>query len=474
MGDIGAAAPQDRVEKSFSHLPYAAYDPTLDFYIYSRVFGMGLESAVPLEYSGWRDEETSWKTSCYLHAGLNPAPTFRVKGPDALRFFSDTCVNGFANFRVGTLKHAIMCNDQGLVMTHGVLTRLAEDDFITFFLAPYAAYKFYTGGYDAQGEWVSDRFLLQLAGPRSLEVLETATGECLHDIKFAHHRTSSIQGIDVRITRMGMAGTLAYEIHGQATEAVPLYNAIVAAGEPFGLTKLGWRAYQMNHTQDGFPQSFVHFPVPWGDDKGLMGFLGMPPEMDGMPATLVGSMGTDIKLRYRNPVELGWGNTIKFDHDFIGRAALEKEVEHPRRKMVTLVWNVEDLLDVQASQYRDGEPYAWMDPIDLGQRHGGHIMCADQVLKDGKLLGVSSGRSYSYYYRAVLSLCSIDVEHGELGNEVTVLWGDPGTRQKAIRATVSRFPYLNENRNENVDVSTIPCRAGNGNAKPQSRREEQI
>jgi hypothetical protein len=65
----------------------------------------------------------------------------------------------------------------------------------------------------------------------------------------------------------------------------------------------------------------------------------------------------------------------------------------------------------------------------------------------------------SHYYRDMISLCSIDVEHGQLGNEVIVLWGNPGTRQKEIRAKVARFPYLNENRNEHVDVSKIPCRA---------------
>jgi hypothetical protein len=59
----------------------------------------------------------------------------------------------------------------------------------------------------------------------------------------------------------------------------------------------------------------------------------------------------------------------------------------------------------------------------------------------------------------MISLCSIDTEHGALGTEVTVLWGEPNMRQKEIRATVARFPYLNENRNERVDVNTIPCRA---------------
>ena len=38
----------------------------------------------------------------------------------------------------------------------------------------------------------------------------------------------------------------------------------------------------------------------------------------------------------------------------------------------------------------------------------------------------------------------------------SVLWGNPGTRQKEIRAVVSRFPYLDVDRNEEVDVSTIP------------------
>lgn len=60
----------------------------------------------------------------------------------------------------------------------------------------------------------------------------------------------------------------------------------------------------------------------------------------------------------------------------------------------------------------------------------------------------------------MISLCSIDAAHSGLGTEVVVLWGDPGARQKEIRATVSRFPYLNENRNENVYVSKIPRIAG--------------
>jgi glycine cleavage system aminomethyltransferase T len=101
-----------------------------------------------------------------------------------------------------------------------------------------------------------------------------------------------------------------------------------------------------------------------------------------------------------------------------------------------------------------------MEPIHLGQAGGNLVLYADQVLKSGKAVGVSSGRAYSAWYRQMISLCSIDSGQAELGTRVTVLWGDPGVRQKEIGATVSRFPYLDVGRNEDVDVSEIACCIG--------------
>jgi glycine cleavage system aminomethyltransferase T len=441
--------------QTLTRTAYAPFDPDVDLYFYSRT-ALEFGSAVPLEYSGWRNEVMSWKKTCYLHTGLNPAFTYRVKGPEALRLFSDICVNGFTKFPIGTLKHGIMCNENGLILAHGVLLRVGEDEFITHYLGLWTDYKLKTGKYDAIGEFINDEFIFQVAGPRSLEVLEVATRECLHDIRFAGHGMSRIEGMPVRVLRVGMAGTLGYEVHGKLKDVTAVYHAIMKAGEPFGITKLGRTAYTMNHTEDGFPQLFVHFPAPLHEDTGFMQCQGEQWQRR-PPPILAGSMGADIRLRYRNPVELGWAHTIRFDHEFVGRGALEKEVSNPRRKMVTLVWNTDDVVDVYASQFRPGEAYMPMEASHSSQHRGRHQLWADQVLKNGKLVGVSSGRMYSYYYRQMISLCSLDTEHSTLDAEVTVLWGDPGMRQKEIRATVSRFPYLNENRNERVDVSTIPC-----------------
>ena len=117
--------------------------------------------------------------------------------------------------------------------------------------------------------------------------------------------------------------------------------------------------------------------------------------------------------------------------------------------MVTLVWNSDDVVDVYASLFRQGEPYQYME---IPTNNYGY-MWADKVLKDGKLVGVTTSRGYSYYFRQMLSLCTIDVEHSQPGTEVTVVWGNPGERQKEIRATVAPAPYKKDNRR--IDVTRL-------------------
>jgi glycine cleavage system aminomethyltransferase T len=376
------SSPKDLHMSEITSLPrtmYAPFDPDVDTYFYSRTT-LEHGSVLPLEYSGWRNEVMSWKETCYLHSGLNPAFTYRVKGPDALKLFSDICVNGFTKFPIGSLRHAIMCNDEGLIVAHGVLLRVGEDEFLTHYLGLWTDVKLKSGRYDAQGEFIHDEFIFQVAGPRSLEVLEVATRECLHDIGFARHRMSCIDGKHVRVLRVGMAGTLAYEVHGKSQDVMAIYDALMKAGQPIGITKLGRTAYTMNHTENGFPQLFVHFPAPLHEDQSFMERYG--DQWKSRPAPMLsGSMGSDIRLRYRNPVEVGWARTIKFDHDFIGRAALEQEVANPRRQMVTLEWHTEDVVDVYASQFRPGEHFLPMEPNHSSQYKGRHQMYADQVVK---------------------------------------------------------------------------------------------
>ena len=74
------------------HTPYMPSDPSVALYSSS------LGSFTPYEFSDFRTEEESWKTTAYLHAGLNPPSPYRLTGPDALRLLREACVNDFTRF----------------------------------------------------------------------------------------------------------------------------------------------------------------------------------------------------------------------------------------------------------------------------------------------------------------------------------------------------------------------------------------
>ncbi|MCR4435446.1 MAG: aminomethyl transferase family protein [Clostridiales bacterium] len=427
--------------QQFVHSPYVPYYP--EDIIYST--GSGRPFIVPYEYTGWRDEQLSWKKTAYLHGNLNPSPLFRFSGPDAKKFLSKYLVNTFEKFPIGSGKHAIACSERGYIASDGVILRTDEDVYETYYMYSLSmALENDLEKYDMAFEDLTPgAFLFQLGGPLSLQILEAATGDDLHDIKFMRFRETSINGKKIRAVRLGMAGSLAYELHGKLEDAHEIYDAIYQAGKPFGIRRLGWHAYMMNHTENGFPQWGYHFD------------LDMPFLMNA--AKILGSGGDETGLR--NPFELGWGFVVKFDHDFIGREALGKIAANPVRTTVSLEWNAEDIADVYKSLFEDGEPYKEFEQVnDFTQFKDGKIVrYQDKVLdKKGNAIGLSTGRAYSVYYQRMISQCQIDLAYAKEGTDVIVLWGEPGTRQKEIRAKVARFPYYNENDNRTFDVETVP------------------
>ena len=208
----------------------------------------------------------------------------------------------------------------------------------------------------------------------------------------------------------------------------------------------------MNHLEACFPTIVTDYlPAIFGEDMAayLAEFSAAMPAF-ASTFNVAGSFeGRGPEDYYRSPVELGWAKNIKFDHEFVGRAALEREVAEPKRTMRTLVWNADDVVDVYASMFRKEEPFPFMD-IPRDQRG---FMYTDKVMKDGELVGLTTSRGYSYYFREMLSLCTIDLAHCEVGTEVTVVWGNPGGPQKEIRAVVAPAPYKSDNRR--VDVTTL-------------------
>jgi vanillate/3-O-methylgallate O-demethylase len=407
------------------------------------------DRAIPWVFDGWKPESLSWKSGCYIHAGLS-GTQLDFEGPGAEAFFISQCTNSFAHFPVGSMKHAVMCTEDGLIAAHAILQRHGDAGFRLFASGlPWAEYQ---AGRSPHAVRVARRpgYLHQVAGPRSLEVFERATGESLKDITFLRFRASRIGARVVEVARIGMAGTLAYEVRGPLEKGPKVYDALYRAGSGLGMQRLGWRAYFVNHVEGGFPQSGWTFFTAAIADAGFVRHYG------GRLPRLTDSVSPqDLRARFRTPLEVGWGRSVRFDHDFIGRQALEAEAANPRRTIASLRWNPEDVIDIYASLLRPGEEHKSIDMPITPSWHTGLFAHADHIVKDGCPVGISSGTIYSYHFREVLSLATLDLALANVGMEVEVLWGDRGRRLKTIRAVVDRFPYLIEGRNDRIDTSNV-------------------
>jgi glycine cleavage system aminomethyltransferase T len=166
-------------------------------------------------------------------------------------------------------------------------------------------------------------------------------------------------------------------------------------------------------------------------------------------ASLGGSFySEDITDYYLTPYDLGYGPFVKFDHDFVGRAALEKMADNQQRKKVTLVWNGDDVEHVFGSMFSGRGPIAKYLDLPLANYS---TLPYDKVLKHGKTVGLSTYTGYTYNERAMISLAMVDVAHSVPGTEVSLIWGEEGGGspkptverhvQAEIRATVAAAPY---------------------------------
>jgi glycine cleavage system aminomethyltransferase T len=137
---------------------------------------------------------------------------------------------------------------------------------------------------------------------------------------------------------------------------------------------------------------------------------------------------------------------VSFDHDFLGREALQRHSENQRRTKVTLVWNSEDVTKALGSVLGEGLPAKY---IELPKSRYA-LYQTDRILKDGATVGMSLDVGYLANERVFLSLATIDVGYSGTGTEVTVVWGEePNSRkgqverhrQVEIRATVAPAPF---------------------------------
>jgi vanillate/3-O-methylgallate O-demethylase len=422
---------------------------------------------VPSEFSNWRSEQRGWRETAVLYDQSHHMAEITVTGPDALKLLSSLTINSFAGFTPNKAKQMVPCSYDGYVIGDGILFHLDKDELLFVGRTPtvnWIQFHAETGGYNVQvvrddrspsnprGKAVVRRhYRFQIQGPNAEKVLERVNGGPLPNVKFFNMDRIKIRGREVRCLRHGMAGAPGLEIWGPYEEREEIRDAIIEAGKDLGLFQVGARAYSSNTLESGWIPSPLPAVYTGNAMKKYREWL--PAEGYEGTASIGGSFVSDnIEDYYLTPFALGYGPFIKWDHDFIGREALEKQAKEPQRKKVTFAWNAEDVLKIFASLLEPGrENYKYFDFPNSNYASSTY----DSVTMGGKVVGFSMFGGYSYNERTVLSLGVVDPKV-EIGDVLTLVWGEEqgGTRkttvephvQLEIRVKVSPTPYSQDAR----------------------------
>ncbi len=418
-------------------------------------------SPVPMEFSNWREEQKGWRESIALFDQSHHMPETFLSGPDARKLLSHIGINSLAGFTPLKAKQFIGCNSKGQVIGECVLECLAEDSFELIsgmHLQNWIQYTAETGGYDVQivrdhptsmNPTGRTRFRFGMDGPHAEALFREVIEEDPGEIKFFNMARVRIAGCDVLALRHGMAGHKGVELSGDFADGPKVRARLIEAGRKYDLRVCGMKTYYSTLGETGW----VGYPTPAiYTDPALEGFRRWLRDDGWEACTQIGGsfVSDNIEDYYVTPWDLGVDRLIKFDHDFVGRTALEAMAEGPHRRKVTLVWNPEDVSRIQASLMSEDLPYKYME---LPMASYAFQMNDEVRARDGRLVGVSNFVGYTVNEKAFLSVAFVEAAHAEPGTEVTVTWGEPdgGTckpsverhRQFKVRAVVQPAPYAN-------------------------------
>ena len=415
------------------------------------------------EFTTWRDEQWAWRNTIAVHDQSYHMMSLHVRGPDALAFTQFLSVNSFRTFGIGAAKQLVCCSPEGNLIGDAILYRMDEDDYLVVgnpATTEWVEYNAQALAYDVTTEldpmWTlnpkkaREFYRFQVEGPKAWALLEELNGGPLPEIGFFKSEILCLGPHKVRGMRHSMGGMPGLELSGPWADYQAVKDLLRTAGRPYGLRMVASIAYFTTVIESGWWAVPVSGVYTGAGTKGYRDWCSA--RHASMRMSLGGSLySPNIADYYVTPYDVNYGHIVKFDHDFIGRAALETMQDRPHRRKVTLVWNADDVLAVMAAQFEGGEPQDKPLPITLPLAAIGRMHYDKVTDQDGAMIGLATYPAYTANERAMMSLASIDAAHAEPGTEVVLLWGEDGGgqrsagtiephRQVRIRATVAPSP----------------------------------
>jgi len=299
----------------------------------------------PAFWAQWEAEHRACREGVIL-MDMSFMSKFKVHGRDAGRVLNHVSANS-VDGATGTITYTQWLDELGKLQADLTVTKLADDEF--FVVATDTAHRHvqahlqrHLGDAHAFVTDVTGAYAqLNVQGPRSRELLQTLTSADLSNDAFPFRtaRTIDIGFARVLCVRITYLGELGYELYVPTEQAVHVYDRIVAAGTEFGLVHAGLKALASLRMEKGY-RDYGH-------------------DID----------NTD------DPLMAGFGFAIDWNHDFVGRDALQpkRDVVPAARLVSVLCLDPEPLMYHAEVLRRDGVEVGYVRAASYGHTLGGAV-----------------------------------------------------------------------------------------------------
>jgi len=232
---------------------------------------------------------------------VSPLYKYLVRGRDAARLLDRVATHDVGGLQVGQVRYTPWCDARGKVLDDGTIARLGDTTFRLTSAEPGLRWlQDNAHGFDVEIDDVSAATAaLALQGPNARAILQSLCDRDIGALKYFRVVEARLGGTPVAISRTGYTGDLGYELWVDAADALPLWDALVDAGEPYGIAPAGILALDVARIEAGL----------------------LLLDVDYVPAnrTLIDSQAS-------SPYELDLGWAVKLDKPhFVGKQALAAE-----------------------------------------------------------------------------------------------------------------------------------------------------
>ena len=348
---------------------------------------------------------------------MSPLCKCRIEGPDAARLVDHVVPRSTENLRVGSIQYTPWCNDDGKVVSDGLIFRLDEESYrftgdptTEWFLSK-------AEGFDVEIRDETDDYgILMVQGPRSRDVVNAATGTDWADLDFSRAAWTSVGGIDIQLARQGFTGELGYELFIPANDAAHVWDVMVEAGQPFGIQLCGEWAIDVARVEAGLL-------IPGPD------YANAGPDRTGSHTPSASDPTCES-----SPYEIGMGSFVDLSKEsFVGKEALVAEHQNggPSRTLSGLDidwrWIVNAYLEA-----------------DTAPNVSPRVDWVTKSVKSGdREVGRASSVTWSPTVSRLIAFGHLETACSDPGTEVTVDWEIAGTnRTVQAPATVTVLPFL--------------------------------